>query len=168
MRALLIAMLTCSSTLAEKPARNKPAAREYQNYVEIKAPCGKVWGAALSSVLKRGFTPETSDRAGGVLKLRWARGNSGWLQADRDVKAYTAHKKAILESFGAMRIDGAVITLVEASDTACLVTMTIEYHGHKKTLGGAGWFVLPSNNRLESEVLAAIDAAIWASAGNRD
>lgn len=150
-------LLAASLLLAEKHPKEPPII--YSNVREIPASCDAIWSHIVPVVARRGFMPESSDKAGGFMKLRYTRGDGGWLQSDKDVKALTTHRKGFLETYDRFRIAGGALSLV-ATGEKCAATMQLEYQGFKGSGFQKGWFALPSNNALESRLLDELGAAV--------
>ena len=130
------------------------------NTRRLSAGCDAVWSAIVPVVAKRGFMPESSDKAGGFMKLRYTRGASGWLGSDKDVTQLTEHRKGLLETYDRFEISAGSLSLTPDGD-ACRGMLQFEYRGFKKDLfSGAGWYALPSNGHLESGILDELEASI--------
>lgn len=139
-------------------AREKTPPKVYENTRELARSCADVWPKIIPATSKRGFMPDTSDRAGGLMKLRYTRGNTGYLKSDKDVKALTTTRIGVLTTFDAFRIIGAAVSLVD-NGTVCQATVQVQYEGWINSIARKGWVALESNGALESAVLDDIDAA---------
>lgn len=155
---VLIAMLCSSPTFGKKRPKEAPVV--YSNVREIPASCDAVWGRVVPTIAKHGFMPESSDKAGGFMKLRYTRGNTtGMLAPEKDVKALTLHKRGALETFDGFRIASGALSLVTAGEK-CTATVQFEYQVFRGWGNlQEGWFALPSNNSLESRLLDELEAA---------
>ena len=106
--------------------------------------------------------PESSDKTGGFLRLRYIRGASGWLGSDRDIKALTTERPNFLVTYDRFWIAGGAISLVPGADS-CEATFQIEYEAFSRTGFKQGQFVLQSNNKLESTILDELETSAPAS-----
>jgi hypothetical protein len=149
-------LLTASFLFADKKPGQPPVI--YSNIREIPASCDAIWGHIVPVVANRGFMPESSDKAGGFMKLRYTRGDGGWLRSDKDVKALTSHRKGLFETYDRFRVAGGAISLVSTGEK-CTATLQLEYQGFRGSGFQKGWFALPSNNSLESRLLDDLEAA---------
>ncbi|HXP87815.1 MAG TPA: PEGA domain-containing protein [Bryobacteraceae bacterium] len=152
---ILVPLLTLPPVAAENPS-------VYENSKAIETSCDKAWPVVLSVVTKNGFTPELSDRAGGVLKARFTRGDSLYGGARNDMNTLTLKplsRWSVIERF---RIESVVVT-VAGADAACQVTMQVRYAAWRNNLAEKGWVGLESNGRLEWMMLAETER--FAAAG---
>ncbi len=124
----------------------------------ISETCSNVWPKVVPVVSSRGFMPESSDKAGGFMKLRYTRGQTGWLGANRDIKTLTEARDGFIETYRQFGIVGASLSLAEEG-SACRTLMQIEYNGFSNV---SGWVSLPSNGHLESDILFEISKALEA------
>ena len=129
------------------------------NTRDIPAGCDAVWSAIVPAVANRGFMPESSDKAGGFMKLRYMEGATGWLGSNNKVKELTEHRVGLLETYDRFEISSGSLSLT-AHGNGCRVMLQFEYRGFKKGLTGDGWFALPSNGQLESTILSDLQAAL--------
>ena len=159
MRHLSLLLALCVlPAFGEKRPKVPPVV--YNNVREIPASCDAVWGSVVPVVAKRGFMPESSDKAGGFMRLRYTRGDStGMLAPEKDVKALTSHRRGALETFDGFRIAGGALSLVAAGEK-CTATVQFEYQVFRGWGNlQKGWFALPSNNSLESRLLDELESA---------
>src|SRR5689334_13387538 len=100
---LLVAGASFAVTLlADRRPKEPP--KTYENSRALDASCDAVWSQLPAVIARRGFMPDSSDRAGGFLKLRYTRGDTGWLKSDKDVKALTAARGGFLTTYDRFRI----------------------------------------------------------------
>ena len=116
--------------------------------------CDAMWAPSLAVFMDKGFDPESSDKAGGVLKLRWSKGNSGWLAANGDVKTLTKARTGLFANYEGFRVDSASAIFVP-SGSGCRLKISLAYAGFLNGLS-KGWFVLESNGRMELGLLKEI------------
>jgi len=130
------------------------------NTRNIPAACDAVWSAVVPVVATRGFMPESSDKVGGFMKLRYTRGATGWLGSDKDVKQLTEHRTGLLETYDRFEISSGSLSLTPDGD-ACRTMLQFDYRAFKKDyFRRTDWYALPSNGRLESMILAELQAAV--------
>jgi hypothetical protein len=125
--------------------------------------CDAVWGAALQSFMDTGFEPQSSDRAGGVLKLQWAKGeNTSILTADNDVRGLTKAHTGFFDQYDGFRVDSA--TALFLPDSGCKIQVKVAYAGRSTK---SGWVVLESNGKMERSVLDGMKSRLNAPAPGR-
>lgn len=125
----------------------------YSNSKMLDVPCDAAWPGMLSAVTKNGFAPALSDRAGGILKASYTRGESLYRGAKKDMNALTVNRYngwTVIERF---RVEDVVVT-VAPTGNSCLVTMHVQYATLVNNLIQKGWVALESNGRLEWMMLA--------------
>ena|ERR1051326_1955148 len=149
--AVLAITLAMSALAAKKPV----APIEYPNFRVVPTSCDVAWATAVRVVTNAGFIPQSSDKTGGVLSLKWGKGDIGYPQATREVKAYTKTKPGALTTYMQLRIEPSSM-LFAAEGQGCRVQMNIPYSGYRQGMTGKGFVMLESNGRLESEALAKI------------
>lgn len=133
--------------------------QEPPNTRMLAASCDVVWSAIVPVVSKRGFMPESSDRAGGFMKLRYTRGATGFLGSKKEVNSLTEARSVIFNQYERFEISSGSISIVVDGDS-CRAMMQFEYKGYKDGMGGKGWFALPSNGHLESSILDDLHSAV--------
>jgi hypothetical protein len=122
----------------------------------ISAPCDRVWSASTPTFLAKQLIPESSDRAGGFMKLRWTGGDIG-VRTNSFVTLLTNHHVGVLELFDRLRVAGGAFTAI-AAGASCQVTLNFEYQGLKThDLIRHGWFELPTNGHFENTLLSSIE-----------
>jgi hypothetical protein len=147
-------------TLARYEISVTSGGQDPPNTRRLSAGCDAVWSAIVPVVAKRGFMPESSDKAGGFMKLRYARGGAGWLASDKNVKELTEHRVGLLETYDQFEISAGSLSLTPDGD-ACRAMLQFEYRGFKKDpFSGTGWYALPSNGHLESGILDELQTAV--------
>lgn len=128
----------------------------FANSTVIQKTCDSVWPTMVSTIAKNGFTPELSDRAGGILKARFTRGQSLYGAARKDMNALTSNppsRLAVVERFSVE----SIVATVTSIENACSVTLQVQYAALRNNLAENGWVALESNGRLEWMILAEID-----------
>lgn len=116
-------------------------------------PCNSVLNAAMTGLPNMGFGIESSDRVGGFLKLGWTRGTSTHAAATNDVKKLTTLSGFwATAGYDVFKVQSATF-IAGSSGSGCDAVMRINYSGYK---GRSGWFVLPSNDALETTVLEGL------------
>jgi hypothetical protein len=131
-------------------------ARPFANSKTVSGTCDSVWPAMLSILMKNGFAPELSDRAGGILKARYTRGQSRYGAARRDMNALTLRplsRWAVVDNFSVQ----SVVATVTPAQSACSVILQVQFAVLRNNLLENGWVLLESNGRLEWMMLAEID-----------
>jgi len=88
-------LFSADVSLAKKP--DPPSA--YANSKTLTASCDAVWSAVPAMLANRGFMPESSDRAGGFMRLRYTRGDSGFGFAGKDVKGLALERGGGLTTY---------------------------------------------------------------------
>ena len=125
----------------------------YPKSKTIATDCEVVWPAMLSVMTANGFVPVLSDRAGGVLKANYTRGESLWGGAKKDMNALTFNGFSgwtVVEKF---RVQDVVVTIVPAAN-GCAVSMHVQFATLVSNLLQKGWSALESSGRLEWMMLA--------------
>lgn len=131
----------------------------YENTKAFHSSCADVWAVVPSIVAKRGFMPDSSDRAGGFMKLRWTKGDSVGYIAGKDVKQLTLERGGAITTYGRLRVVGASLSLTDSAGS-CKAILQVEYNALKSSIAQTGWIAVQSNGFLETLILAEIDAAI--------
>jgi hypothetical protein len=128
----------------------------YANSKTIQASCNTVWPAMLTAVTKNGFSPELSDRAGGILRARFTRGESLYRGARNDMNALTVNPSSRWAAIERFRVESVVVTIAPA-ESACSVTMQVQYAVLKNNVLEHRWVALESNGRLEWMMISETD-----------
>lgn len=151
--ALLSLALLAAPAYAKKRAPEPPPI--YINAMPFAASCDTVWPIVVQAFNAKGFAPKTSDRAGGILTFSWQRGDDiGPRLANPSVRVLTLAPSGVWNSYDKFRIESATAT-VFAEKTGCRIQINVAYQGQR-----GGWFVLPSNNKLEQLLLEEIRQAL--------
>lgn len=61
------------------------------------------------------------------MKLRYTRGDTGWLKSDKDVKALTTERGGALTTYDSFRVVGGSLSLVQDGGS-CTVIVQFEYN----------------------------------------
>jgi hypothetical protein len=121
----------------------------------IAARCDGVWSAATPTFLAKQLMPESSDRAGGFMKLRWTGGDIG-VRTNSFVTLLTSLHVGILELFDRLRIVGGAFTAT-AAGTSCQVTLKLRIPGSQDTRFDPAWMVRIADKRTLREHASQLD-----------
>jgi hypothetical protein len=130
----------------------------FSNSKTIAADCEAVWPAMLSVMTANGFVPVLSDKAGGVLKANYTRGESLWGGAKKDMNALTLNRFSgwtVVEKFRVQDVVG----MIAPAANGCVVSMHVQFATLLNNLLQKGWFALESSGRLEWMMLAETEHA---------
>jgi hypothetical protein len=125
-------LLTTCLPLPAKGKKLKEARAVFREYPHgfqvLRCSLGE---ALVPTVAKQGFVPDSSDRAGGLMKLRYTRGDTRKFDMDKDIKAFTAHSGfpgAGIGQFGQGRAgsDPALVVYCRLV-AACLACLSVRH-----------------------------------------
>ena len=112
----------------------------------IGTNCDSVWSASTSIFLARHFTPETSDRAGSLMKLRWTAGDDTYRNANESVARFTTFRARWTNPVERFRLAEVILTLAPRG-SSCAASLQFSYLGYTPV---HGWIDLPTNGSLLS------------------
>lgn len=144
---------------AEQPRETFATART------VSSSCQKATASAVPIFVKHGFYPKTSDANAGFMDLEYRKGEvigSAFTskQINDLVKRYTKQTIGFWSQYQGFRFASATAIFAPKGD-GCEITLNAVVHGWEKRLKAgnrAGWWILESNGRMESEVLADVPA----------
>jgi hypothetical protein len=128
--------------------------------------------AGYSELMAVGFAPRSADHVAGFMALDWTRGaHIGYVLSgagNNDVRQFTLARPRILVPYNGFSIRSATAVLSDAGAT-CHAELSVVYQGYREVTpilsSQKGWFVLPSNNYLESLILQKIVDQLPADSG---
>jgi len=142
MRTLILLIAISSAVGQDLTSRN------------IEASCDQVWAAATSVFLSSNLTPQASDRAGGLMKLRWTAGDETYRFAKESVARLTTFRARWTNPVERFRI-GEVIFTLAAQGSVCATSLRFSYLGHTPVYG---WIDLSTNGVFENALLSLIES----------
>jgi hypothetical protein len=122
----------------------------------MEAPCDQVWAEATAVFLTTSLVPETSDRAGGLMKLRWTAADDTYRAAKQSVERYTTFRARWTNPVERLRISEVIFTVASQND-ACVASLRFTFMGHTPVYG---WVDLPTNGVVESGLLSKIETRV--------
>ncbi len=131
---------------------------------DIGANCDLVWPASTSIFLSKHFMPETSARAGGLMKLRWTARDDTYRNAKEAVAKFTnfhARWTNLVERF---RLAEVIFTLAPKG-SSCAASLRFSYLGYTPVYG---WIDLPTNGSFENALLTLVESKSKESASGED
>lgn len=143
---LLIAAATLTAAPKEPPKVFDPTAK-------LSIPCAKAWPLVLKAWMDRGFGIKAgTSKESGVAEFEWRRGaeTPAVGHVNPTVKMWTTTTANFWQMFTGFRIDGATVLMIDG-ESGCELTAKHAYAGFNR-----GWFVLPSNGRMEAELLEVV------------
>ncbi len=155
MKRLVFAIALWSVLVGFVPAfAGKPPAPilTYPNTKTYAHSCDEVWSKIVPVVAKNALVPESSDRLGGFMRLRYLNGTIEAPRAATEAARVTTARQGRWQFFRYFRVVGGTLTVVTNGDS-CDVRVQMEYQVNTSS----GWFVLQSNGFLESVILGNID-----------
>jgi len=158
-RSFCIAALAVGNLLADK----KPEPT-YPNTKTYPVSCDAVWARIVPVIAKNALVPESSDRAGGFMRLRYTRGDQrgSLLALTRSMDQVTLKQGRPGGMYSLFRVNGGTLTAVDGGGS-CTVTVQMEYSGYKnprESFGDSGWMAFQSNGLLESTILENMALAL--------
>lgn len=150
MRVLLGVVMVvglCEGKKAKEPPRT------HETTAKLSVSCAKAWPVVLKAYMERGFGIKAgTSKESGVAEFEWRQGAElpvvGHVNAT--VKAWTTAPANFFSMYTGFRIDGATVLMIDG-ESGCELSAKHAYAGFNR-----GWLVLPSNGRMESELLEVV------------
>jgi hypothetical protein len=162
MKALAILLLTAALLTAQKKPKPDPEPpKTYASERVFGAPCDAVWPAALQVLIAEGWEVKTSDKAGGLLALRWTKGyRYGNSRAVNPL--VSQHTKAPVSGFKHQFTRFEIVSasvIATPAPSGCRYSVAVTYHGDEITLPtraleSNGWFEDKMLNEIETKLAA--------------
>jgi hypothetical protein len=116
--------------------------------------CNDVWNAALPVLANSRLSPQSSDRASGVITLSTPIGSTYDAAANDAYTLTSAPKPRLIASYTVFRINSGSVTITPEG-SGCRALLRFTYSGFISPLVNQ-WFALDSNNVLEERLLNQI------------
>jgi len=126
----------------------------------VPMSCGAAWPVTLQALIRVGFVPLSSDKGGGVLSIRWTKGQSGGAAANHDVRSLTNASHGAITTFDRFRVDDSSVLFTTEHDGACRIQITLALSAWKSSVLQKGWVAVESNGVLESRLLDQIQSGL--------
>ncbi len=151
-QAYRIVALILTMGMAANAKKPPQQTQNYGNTMAFEATCGEMWKVLVPVAGAHKLTPESSDRSGGFMKLRYTGGDSLYRAVQNDVKSLTTVSGFFqVYSFNRFRVNGGSVSLSDNGSGGCNVMVQFDYQGFNSL---NEWVALPSNNHFENTMLS--------------
>lgn len=157
-RLIAVGILVVACDEASQAKNKKPPEPPRQTYPKsrlINRSCQAVWAVAMPLMTEAGFTPQTSDREGGIASFTYGRGSSMNADASNDAKLFTTAPVGFWTGYTVFSIQSATLTVIPAPG-ACTCQMSFNFQGLQRSMAGQRWYMLESNGFMEHSILGRI------------